>query len=310
MVPQTNLVARKWDNDSNTMDVKLRNMKDAADYIRDAVPPEYKQPVVAIVCGSGLSSLASKMTKTVSIPYSKMDHFPTSKIAGHKNELVVGLLNNVVTVCLLGRIHYYEGHSLEDIVYPIRVLSLLGIKTVLVTNAAGGIDPTFQVGDLMVIEDHISFLSLAGHSPLRGENLPLGPRFPSMTSAYHPESYNLLQAAAEEAHVTGIKRGVYVGVGGPSFETPAEVRFLQCIGGSAVGMSTTPEVIAASHAGMNVIAFSLITNVAISQDERTKNVPKPTHEEVLQASCARSHDLEMLAHQLVPKLQHLQSDNQ
>jgi purine-nucleoside phosphorylase len=161
----------------------------------------------------------------------------------------------------------------------------------------------------MVIEDHISFLSMAGHSPLRGENLPLGPRFPAMTSAYHPESYNLIQSAAEESNITGIKRGVYVGVGGPSYETPAEVRFLRCIGGGAVGMSTTPEVIAASHVGMNVVAFSLITNVAISKDERTSNIPNPTHEEVLQASRARSHDLETLVYQLVPKLQNLSLDH-
>lgn len=282
----------------------MEDIQDTAKFLVNKLPKEYQQPAVGIVCGSGLSNLATKMCETVTIPYSEIPNFPVPTVPGHGRQMVVGLLNNVVTVCLLGRFHYYEGFSLNEIAFPIRVISALGVKTVLLTNASGGIDANFCVGDLMVIEDHISFPSLAGLSPLRGENIPLGPRFPAMTKAYHPDSYALVHKAAEEAGVgvNGITRGIYIGVGGPSYETPAEIRLFQSLGGGAVGMSTIPEVIAATHAGMSIVAISLITNVAIANDARTKDIPQPTHEEVLQASRSRASDLEKIVYKLVTKL--------
>lgn len=271
-------------------------------YARERFTFEYQNPVIGIVCGSGLSNLTSLMTDKLTIPYSEIPDFPMATVVGHSSEMVVGRLNGIVTVGLRGRFHYYEGHELMDVVLPIQVLSLLGCKTVVITNAAGGIDETFMTGDLMVIEDHISFLGLSGVSPLRGANLGIGPRFPALTEAYLPESFELISQAASKLGITGIKRGIYVGVGGPSYETPAEVRFLRGIGGSAVGMSTVPEVVAAVHAGMKVIAVSLITNVAISRDERTRNIPKPTHEEVLEATKTRARDLERIVFELMPTL--------
>lgn len=263
---------------------------------------------VGIVCGSGLSRLATCMTEIITVSYLEVPNFPHASVEGHHSKMVIGKLNEVGTICLQGRFHFYEGHEIAATVFPIRVMSMLGVKTVLITNSAGGLNQEFLVGDIMVIEDHISLLGLSGISPLRGPNLvALGPRFPSLSNVYHPKSYDLILEAARDANISSscIRRGTYVNVGGPAYETPAEVRFLRAIGGDAVGMSTVPEVIAAAHCGMRVLAFSLITNICVM--DRTSQ-PPPSHHEVLLATQTRMNELEALVFHLCGKLSNLHVD--
>lgn len=218
-------------------------------------------------------------------------------------------MGGVVTAVLTGRIHFYEGHSLQTVVFPSRILIGLGVKTLLVTNAAGALNPTFRTGDIMVIEDHISFLNLAGLNPLRGANLDsYGPRFPSVSTAYHRKSFELVYNSAQEAgcDMSILQRGVYVMVGGPSYETNAEVKFLGMIGGSAVGMSTVPEVICAAHAGVNVVAISLITNAMAAPITLANGTDVgPSHADILDIAKKRSTEMETLVCNLVPKLANL-----
>lgn len=279
----------------------LDRIDEAVTFIKSQISDGCDLPKVGIVCGSGLSNMANLITQPISILYEHIPNFPRPTVLGHGSRMVLGQLHGVRVMCLLGRFHYYEGHEMETTVFPIRVMSRLGIKHVLLTNAAGAIDRDLRVGDVMVIEDHISFLTLAGCNPLRGENLSqLGPRFPALTYAYHQQSHRLIEKAAELSGFPkeSIKRGIYVNVGGPCYETPAEIRMMRMFGGGAVGMSTVPEVIAANHAGMNVIAFSLITNIGIGLADEI-SVEGPTHEEVLTASKARAVDLERLAFELI-----------
>lgn len=277
----------------------------AVQRIQEQLPKEYASPKVGILCGSGQASLAQLMTQPFVIPYADIPHMTQSTVSGHESKLVIGKINNVLTACFLGRLHYYEGHSLMATVFPVRILARLGVCSVLITNAAGAIDESFCVGDIVVLSDHISFLNMAGINPLRGDNLPyFGPRFPSMTEPYHRESSRLVSKAARLAGIKkeSVRRGIYVGLGGPSYETRAEIRFLRLIGGSVVGMSTVPEVVAAVHASLNVIAISLVTNLGISHKEHDEihDMPAPTHEEVLLASKSRASDMEKLVFHLVP----------
>lgn len=232
-----------------------------------------KKPEVAIILGSGLGVIAERVEDSVEIPYDTIPGFPVSTVKGHEGKLIFGELKGK-SVCLFkGRFHYYEGYSLREITFPVRVVGKLGVKILIVTNAAGGVNPYFEPGDIMIITDHINLLP---DNPLRGPNLDeFGPRFPSMHDAY---SKKLIKLAREVASRTGIsiKEGVYVALQGPSLETPAEYRFVNLIGGDAVGMSTVPEVIVARHMGIEVLGFSIITNVADPYN------PKPTtHEEVI-----------------------------
>lgn len=227
-------------------------------------------------------------------------------IAGHGSSLLIGLMNGIVTVVLTGRIHFYEGHSLKTVTFPSRILVGLGVSALLITNAAGALQSEFKAGDIMVIDDHISFLSLAGLNPLRGANLDsFGPRFPSVSAAYHRSSFDLVYSAAEDAgwDLSVVQRGVYVMVGGPSYETNAEIRFLAMIGGSAVGMSTVPEVICAAHSGVNVVALSLITNALVAPTAlRDGTDAGPSHQDILDVANKRSTEMELMVHSLVPKL--------
>ena len=266
---------------------------------------KFQNPQMGIVCGSGLSELANRLKDAVVVPYAEIPNFSQSTVPGHRGELTFGLLSGVPTVCMNGRFHYYEGYDLQQVTLPIRVLSRLGVRCLLVTNAAGGLDPSFQVGDVMAIEDHISFLSLAGISPLRGPNLDsFGPRFPALTRAYHPQTRELLEKAAEMAGFGGldfIRSGVYCSVGGPTFETPAEVRLLRSVGGSAVGMSTAAEVAVAVHCGIErILAFSLITNNCIADPKAATGAP--THAEVLETAKMRVEQLEGIVENLVALL--------
>lgn len=215
-------------------------------------------------------------------------------------------MGGVATAVLTGRLHYYEGHSLQTVIFPSRILVGLGIHSLLVTNAAGALNTTFQTGDIMVIDDHISFLNLAGLNPLRGTNLDsYGPRFPSVTTAYHPKSFDAVYASAQEAgcDTSIVRRGVYVMVGGPSYETNAEIKFLSMIGGSAVGMSTVPEVICAAHSSINVVAFSLITNTTAPPTTLVDgSTAGPSHADILEIAKKRSAELESLVCNLVPRL--------
>ena len=238
-------------------------------------------PCVGIILGSGMSGLADVMEGRRTIPYARIPHFPTSTISGHAGALAVGGLAGHYVVVLQGRTHYYEGYSMQQITLPVRVLRLLGVHTLIVTNAAGALNPAFAPGDLMVIRDHINLVGMAGAHPLRGPNLDtLGPRFPDMSQAYDPILRALAQRVARDRGLP-LHEGVYICVAGPSFETPAEVRFLRLIGGDAVGMSTAPEVTVARHAGMRVLGVSGISNVAIDQPTSERAT---SHDEVLEAA--------------------------
>ncbi len=264
-------------------------------------------PRVGLITGSGLASLADDVAHAIRIPYAEIPYFPQSTVAGHPGELVLGELEGVPAVIQRGRVHFYEGYSMREITFPVRVMRALGVNTLIVTNAAGGLNPSFSAGDIMVIRDHISFTNLAGFSPLRGPNDPeLGPRFPLMAAAYNPRLRRLAHQAAQELGYT-LQSGVYVGLAGPTFETPAELRFIQMIGGDAVGMSTTPEVTVARHGGMQVVGFSTISNLALPDEieaaaEREGEPILELHDEVLEAGQRAVPKLQAIIHRL---LQHL-----
>lgn len=218
-----------------------------------------KKPKVGLILGSGLGILADEIEQPVKIPYDTIPDFPVSTVEGHAGQLVFGLLNGVEVVAMQGRFHYYEGYSFEKVTFPVRVMKQLGVESLIVTNAAGGINEDFEPGDLMLLTDHINNM---GSNPLIGKNdANLGPRFPDMSEAY---SRVLRQNAKQIAAELGIpvKEGVYVGNTGPSYETPAEVKMLRILGGDAVGMSTVPEVIVARHTGLQVLGISCISNMA------------------------------------------------
>ena len=222
-------------------------------------------PEVALILGSGLGELADTMHDRVSIPYGDIPNFPTSSVEGHAGNLVVGTFSGKPVVFLQGRVHYYEGWSAEEVTFAVRVLGLLGIGKLLVTNSAGGINRDFKAGDLMLITDHIN---LTGFNPLRGENDErFGPRFPDMSAAYHPQMRETIIRAAREMNIP-LKAGVYAAMEGPSYETPAEIRMIAAIGGDAVGMSTVPETIVANHMGLQVGGISCISNLAAGISDR------------------------------------------
>lgn len=232
------------------------------EYVRACRAIEQKIPVwpeTAVVLGSGLGFMAELVEDRVEFPYSQIPGFPVSTVATHAGKMVCGRLADKAVLLMNGRYHYYEGHSMEDVVFPIRVLHLLGVRNLLLTNAAGGINREFSAGGVMLITDHIK---LMGDSPLRGLNLDeFGVRFPDMTHAYSPRLLELARQVAREQNID-LKEGVYAYAAGPQYETPAEVRTLGIWGADAVGMSTVPEVIAAHHCGMEVMGISCITNMA------------------------------------------------
>lgn len=250
--------------------------RQAADAIQRAAATP---PRVAIVLGTGLGGLASSIADAVELPYSQIPYFPATTVAGHSGTLVLGTLGGVPVAAMRGRFHLYEGYSPEEVVLPIRALRLAGAEVLVVTNAAGGLDPAQQAGDLMLIEDHIGLGLMTGRNPLVGPNDErFGPRFPALTAAYDPALRDLArQVAAEQG--TPLRSGVYVMLSGPNYETPAELRFLRHIGADAVGMSTVPEVLAARHMGMRVLAVSVITNVALAPEGAP--APEPNHAEVV-----------------------------
>jgi purine-nucleoside phosphorylase len=236
---------------------------------------------VLIVLGSGLGPLADLVENAVHIPYGNIPGFAASSVHGHKGQFVIGDLQGVSVIVMQGRVHFYEGLPVRQITLPIRVAKVLGASVMIITNAAGGLNPNFEVGDLMLITDHINFLGMAGQNPLIGSNNDnLGPRFPQMTDAYTPSLQKLSRTVSEKTGIA-LRSGVLFSQSGPAYETPAEVKFLRIVGADAVGMSVANEVLVARHSGMEVVGFSSITNVArLSLDEGEP----PSHQEVIDAA--------------------------
>ncbi len=234
----------------------LKQIKEAAAFIQNTTTIE---PEIGLILGSGLGVLADEIEDAVKIKYEEIPHFPVSTVAGHKGQLVIGTISGKKVVAMQGRFHYYEGYSQQQVTFPIRVMKEIGVKKMIVTNAAGGVNTLFEPGDLMIIDDHINFMS---DNPLMGKNEDaLGVRFPDMSSAY---SKALRAKALEVGQKLNIdlKKGIYTAMSGPTYETPAEVKMVRIIGGDAVGMSTVPEVIVANHSGIEVLGISCITNMA------------------------------------------------
>ncbi len=268
-------------------------MKNSADYINRKISYLKVKPETGIIFGSGLGKVANEI-EGIKIPYSEIPGFKSSTIKGHSGNLAAGKFYSKDIIAMQGRLHFYEGYSLSDIVFPIRVMKLLGVKNLIITNAAGGVSRDFSPGDLMIIKDHIN---LTGNNPLIGQNIDeLGTRFPDMSEAY---SKNLIDFAEKSAEKIGIniKKGIYAWSIGPSYETPAEVRMLRAMGVDAVGMSTVPEVIAARHAGLKVLGLSCITNMA------TGILDQPLcHQEVIKIAAKVEKNFIALIKNIVEKL--------
>jgi len=255
--------------------ITIKEIDAATQYIRSKAKVS---PKIGLVLGSGLGGLADDVKDAVVIPFSEIPHWPVSTIQGHAGRLLIGSLYGKPAMVMQGRVHYYEGYSMDQVTFPIRVMQRLGIDLIILTNAAGAIAPEYEPGDVMVLTDHIALIGMAGLNPLRGPNLnEFGERFPDMSQPYDHELIKLSQQVAADLKIR-LHAGVYVCLSGPSFESPADLRFLRGIGADAVGMSTVPETIVARHGRTRVLGFSGISNKA-NLDGSTIT----THEEVLQA---------------------------
>lgn len=269
-----------------------RQAREAADYIKEKLGG--RTPEIAITLGSGLGDLADQLVDAINIPYGEIPHFPVSTVAGHKGQFVVGKLGGREVLCMQGRFHYYEGYDLKQVTLPVRVMKLLGIGTLIVTNAAGGINTGFRPGNLMLIEDH---LNLTGENPLIGENpSEFGERFFDMTVAYDREYRTLAEQLAAEMNIP-LQKGIYAWLTGPNYETPAEIRYLRTIGADAVGMSTVPEVLVARHSDLRVCGISCITNLAAGMGEGLLS-----HEEVKETADRVKVDFMRLVTALVSRM--------
>lgn len=269
----------------------LKRLEQATDYVRSHIADI---PEIAIILGSGLGELAESLKDPVVIPYEEIPEFPISTVQGHKSRLVFGKLTGKQVFCMQGRFHFYEGYDIQEVVFPIRMMKLLGIEKLIVTNAAGGVNSDFEPGTLMLIRDHINF---AGINPLVGKNLEnFGTRFPDMSFAYDPDLINISKEVANQLGLD-IKEGVYVWMTGPSYETPAEIKMCSIIGGDAVGMSTVPEVIVANHQGMKVLGISFITNLAAGIQKTPLN-----HAEVIEITEKKKHIFQALVSRIVEQI--------
>jgi purine-nucleoside phosphorylase len=253
--------------------MNLEKIQSATDFLKGKYS---KAPKIGLILGSGLGVLADEIENPVKIPYNEIPDFPISTVEGHAGQLVFGILEGVEVVAMQGRFHFYEGYGMDQVTFPVRVMKELGVDMLIVTNAAGGVNESFEAGDLMIISDHINF---TGANPLIGPNdTKFGPRFPDMSEAYTKE----LRSAAKEIAARlnmNVKEGVYFGFSGPVYETPAEIRMVRTLGGDAVGMSTVPEVIVARHGGMKVLGISCITNMAAGILDQPLS-----HEEVIETT--------------------------
>lgn len=269
----------------------LQKIQETADFLRQRMPT---QPKIGIILGTGLGNLVTELTDKTEIAYENIPNFPVSTVEGHSGKLLVGKLGGVDVLAMQGRFHYYEGYDMKQVTFPVRVMKALGVEYLLVSNAAGGMNPDFEIGDLMIIRDHIN---LFPEHPLRGRNDPqMGPRFPDMSEAY---SRDLIAKAKEIAreHEIRVVEGVYVGTSGPTFETPAEYKYFRIIGGDAVGMSTVPEVIVANHAGIRVFGISIITDLGVEG-----KIVEVSHEEVQEIGNRAQPLMTLIMKELVKRL--------
>ena len=256
----------------------IEQIQEAADAIRRRISGT---PFIGLILGSGLGDYADAFPNPVIVPYEDIPHFPRSTVPGHKGRLVVQEVRGRLLVAMQGRFHYYEGYSLEQVTFPVRVMGKLGAQHAILTNAAGGVNTHFEAGDLMLITDHINFM---GANPLRGAHEPaFGERFPDMTQAYHPETARLFETVAQRLNIR-LRKGVYMAFSGPSYETPAEIRMARTLGADAVGMSTVPEAIVAAQMGMRVSGVSCITNLAAGMDNA-----KLEHQDVMATAAQAKH---------------------
>ncbi|KAK9478896.1 nucleoside phosphorylase domain-containing protein [Lipomyces japonicus] len=294
------------------------------EYIRSKLPDDLARTRVAVICGSGLNGLADALNGNVrfEFKFSELPYFPVPTVDGHVGKLVFGYFGKVPAVAMVGRVHFYEGNPIDTTAFPVRVFSVFGIKTLIVTNAAGGLNSNYKAGDLVVINDHINFPGLAGWHPLRGANDPyFGPRFLALSDAYDldlRQRFFAAVAAANAKHKLNrtVHEGVYAFVAGPTYETRAESRMLKVLGADAVGMSTVPEIIVARHSGIRILAISLITNEVVAEptpsvaavaagdgNHEDISAGKATHEEVIEAAHLASEDLRSLVYQTISGLE-------
>ena len=268
----------------------LERIQETAAFLRSKM---HTHPETAIILGTGLGSLANEITDKYEIGYETIPNFPVSTVEGHSGKLIFGKLGDKDIMAMQGRFHYYEGYAMTEVTFPIRVMRELGIQTLFVSNAAGGMNPDFEIGDLMIITDHINFFP---EHPLRGKNIPYGPRFPDMSEAYNK---GLIQKANEIAQEKGIKvqHGIYIGTQGPTYETPAEYKMFRILGADAVGMSTVPEVIVANHWGIRVFGMSVITDLGVEG-----KIVEVTHEEVQKAADAAQPLMTSIMRELINRV--------
>ncbi|HLP52257.1 MAG TPA: purine-nucleoside phosphorylase [Chitinophagales bacterium] len=270
----------------------LERIKETSAFLKTKIEHDYK---FGVILGSGLGNLTKEIKTHVKIPYGEIPNFPVSTVQGHSGSLIFGELGGKNIVAMSGRFHYYEGYSMEEVTFPVRVMKALGVETLLVSNASGGMNANFEVGDLMILTDHIY---LQPDHPLRGKNYEeLGPRFPNMNNAYNPELVKKGLQIAKENNIT-CHTGVYAGVQGPTFETPAEYRMFHILGADIVGMSTTPEVVVARHGGMEVFAISVVSDMGYPPEK----ADKVTHEFVLKKAAEAEPKMTLLITELLRQI--------
>ncbi len=266
----------------------LEKIKATSNYVLEKIK---SNPEIGIILGTGLGGLVKEIEIELCIPYAEIPNFPVSTVEGHKGQLIFGMLGGKKVIAMQGRFHFYEGYSLKEVTFPVRVMKAIGIKTLFVSNASGGLNPDFKIGDVMMINDHINMF---GDNPLMGPNIKeLGPRFPDMSQPYNLRLRNLALEIAGR-HGVNLKEGVYIGTAGPTFETPAEYRMFRIFGGDAIGMSTVPEVIVARHMDMDVFGISIITDSGIPGE-----IVEITHEEVQAVAMQAEPKMSLIIRELI-----------
>lgn len=267
----------------------LEKIQETAAFLKERMTTA---PKTAIILGTGLGSLVNDITEKYEISYKDIPNFPVSTVEGHSGKLIFGKLGGKDIMAMQGRFHYYEGYSMKEVTFPVRVMRELGIKTLFVSNASGGTNPEFEIGDLMIITDHINYFP---EHPLRGKNISYGPRFPDMSEAYSKKLIAQAKEIAKELNIK-VQEGVYVGTQGPTFETPAEYKLFRIFGADAVGMSTVPEVIVANHCGIEVFGISVITDLGVEG-----KIVEVTHEEVQKAADAAQPLMTAIMRELIKR---------
>ncbi len=268
----------------------LERIQETANYLRNKMQT---RPETAIILGTGLGSLAEEITDKNEILYKDIPNFPVSTVEGHSGKLIFGRLGGKDIMAMQGRFHYYEGYSMKEVTFPIRVMRELGIKNLFVSNASGGTNPNFKIGDLMIITDHINYFP---EHPLRGRNIPYGPRFPDMSEAYDKEFIRMADTIAQERGIH-VQHGVYLGTQGPTFETPSEYKLFHILGADAVGMSTVPEVIVARHCNIRVFGVSVVTDLGVEG-----KIIEVSHEEVQKAADAAQPKMTEIMKEMIKRI--------